>query len=65
MKNNSRENGIRAILSIIYPLGAFLYSWNNLKARSTYWVFFLFFIVYGLCFSPILEAADSFRYAEA
>ena len=63
-RTNDNEKGIKFILSIIYPLGAFLYSWKDLKSRSTYWVFFLFFIVYGLCFSPILEAADSFRYAE-
>lgn len=59
-----KNKGIKAILSIIYPLGAFLLSWKDLKSRSTYWVFFLFFIVYGLCFTASFEAADSFRYVE-
>ena len=63
-RTNDNEKGIKFILSIIYPLGAFLYSWKNLKARSTYWVFFLFFIVYGLCFTAAFEAADSYRYVE-
>ncbi len=61
---NDRDKGIKFLLSIIYPLGAFFYSWKNLKARSTYWVFFLFFIVYGLCFTAAFEAADSYRYVE-
>ena len=65
MNNYSDKNkGIKAILSIIYPLGAFLFSWKDLKSRSTYWVFFLFFIVYGLCFTASFEAADSYRYVE-
>lgn len=59
-----KERGIKLILSIVYPLGAFLYSLRDLKSRSTYWVFFLFFIVYGLCFTATFEKADSFRYAQ-
>ncbi len=55
---------IKAVLSILFPMGAFLYSWKDLKARSSYWVFFIFFIVYGLCFSAEFDAADSFYYAE-
>lgn len=61
---NDRDKGIKFLLSIIYPLGAFFYSWKNLKSRSTHWVFFLFFIVYGLCFTAAFEAADSYRYVE-
>lgn len=63
-RTNDNEKRIKFILSIIYPLGAFLYSWKDLKSRSTYWVFFLFFIVYGLCFTAASETADSFRYVE-
>lgn len=63
-KTSNKEKGIKLVLSIIYPLGAFMFSWKNLKSRSTYWVFFLFFIVYGLCFNATFEAADSYRYVE-
>lgn len=58
------DKGVKIILSIIYPLGAFLYSWKDLKSRSTYWVFFIFFICYGFCFNAVWEAADSFRYVQ-
>ena len=61
---SNKERGIKLILSIVYPLGAFLYSLRDLKSRSTYWVFFLFFIVYGLCFTAEFEKADSFRYVQ-
>ena len=62
--HQNKDKAIKMVLSILYPLGAFLYSWKDLKSRSTYWVFFLFFIVYGLCFTATFEAADSFRYVE-
>lgn len=58
------DKGVKVLLSIIYPFGAFLYSWKNLKVRSTYWVFFIFFIVYGLCFTASIEGADSHYYAD-
>lgn len=63
MKEKDRSQVVKILLAIIYPFGAFLYSWKDLKARSTYWAFFIFFIVYGLSFSPTFEAADSSRYA--
>ena len=62
--HKNQEKGVKMALSLIYPLGAFLYSWKDLKSRSTLWVFFLFFIVYGLCFTAELEVADSFRYVQ-
>lgn len=59
-----KDRGVNILLSIIYPLGGFLLSWRDLKARSSYWTIFIFFICYGLCFNAVLDAADSFRYVE-
>lgn len=53
-----RDKGIK------YALGAFLYSWRNLKSFSSFWAIFIFIVCYGFCINAVLETADSFRYAE-
>ena len=63
-KNRDKESGLKLVLSVIYPFGSFLYSWKDLKARSTYWAFFIFFVVYGLCFTANIDTLDSFFYVE-
>lgn len=63
-KYSANNKGIKFILSIIYPLGAFLYSWRNLKSLSSFWAIFIFIVCYGFCINAVLETADSFRYAE-
>lgn len=65
MKNSSsREDGIKFFLSIIYPIGGFLFSWKNLKSFSSYLAIFIFIVCYGLCITGEFEAEDSYRYAE-
>ncbi len=64
MKRNNQDNGIKLILSIIYPLGGFFYSWKNLKSNSSYWAIFLFLVCYGFCLNAVYEPEDSFRYAQ-
>ena len=56
--NKDNDKGIKLLLAIIYPFGAFLYSLRDLKSRSSYWVFFFFILIYGLCFNA--EAYDKF-----
>lgn len=63
MKNNFDKNrGVQFLLSFIYPFGAFLYSWKDLKSRYSHLAFFVFFVCFGFCFNAVLESADSSRY---
>lgn len=48
---------------LISPFVAFLISLTDLKSRSSRIVIFGFFVLFGLTFNPVSEAADSFRYA--
>lgn len=48
---------------VINPFFAFLLSLRDLKSRSSFLVLAVFFILFGLAFTPVNEAADSYRYA--
>jgi hypothetical protein len=64
VKSSKKEDGISLLLSVLYPLGGFLYAWRNLKSYSSYWAIFIFIVCFGFCTTGEFEAEDSFRYAQ-
>ena len=61
---SSKEKGLKAFLTLLFPMGAFIYSWKSLNTRSSYWVILIFCLLYGLSFRAYVDAADSARYVE-
>ena len=65
--NKRKENkglGAKLLFFIIWPFGGFLYSLIRPQSRSSRIIFYLWFVVFGLCLMPVNEEADSFEYAQ-
>lgn len=56
---------IGPICVILFPFFSFLNAFRNMKSWYAYIVIGLFYLLFGLAFTPENEAADSYRYAEA
>lgn len=63
-KEDDLSKGVKILLLILYPFGAFLYSLKNAGSKTSYIVFFSIYILFGITFVAQNEAADSFRYVE-
>lgn len=50
-KENNTDKALKIILFLISPFIAFLYSLRTIKTKSSYVVFFLFCVFFGLSFS--------------
>ena len=59
--DSSRNLKEKAILFIINPFVAFLYSMQDVKTRSSYIVFFMFCVLFGWMFIAETEHLDSYR----
>lgn len=64
IRENKNDIGTKIILFLIYPFGAFLYSLKDIRKNSSYFVFFLFILLYALSFEANLESMDASRYIE-
>lgn len=60
-KENDTDKAIKVILFIISPFIAFLYSLRTIKTKSSYTVFFLFCVFFGLSFSVSLGKSEENR----
>lgn len=56
---------IKLGLFFVSPLLAFLWSLGSLKTKSSYIIFFLFFLYFGICFTPLDSGLDSYTYIES
>lgn len=52
------------IFTLLFPFFSCLAAFLNLKSRNAYIAIALFYLLFGLAFNPVNEAADSYRYAE-
>lgn len=64
LKRNIAHNVSYPILTLIFPFFAFILSFRNIKGRYAYTIIALFYLLFGLAFTPENQAADSYRYAE-
>ncbi len=64
MEKGKNRLVIKLLLFAIWPFGAFLHSLRSPQLRSSRIIFYLWFVVFGLCFLPIEENADSYQYAQ-
>lgn len=63
MKNDTVDNlKEKVILFVISPLAAFLYSLQDVKTKSSYFVFFLFCTLFGWMLIADFEFADAYVY---
>lgn len=60
----SSNTVIGAALVFLFPFISFLCTFRNMKSGYAYWIIGLFYLLFGLAFTPENEAADSYRYAE-
>lgn len=51
LKESNKDKATKVILFLISPFIAFIYSLKRIKTKSSYVVFFLFFIFFGLAFT--------------
>lgn len=51
LKENKQDIGLKTILFLISPFFAFLYSLRRIKTKSSYLIFFLFAVFFGLSFT--------------
>lgn len=64
-KENDLDKAIKLILFLISPFLAFVYSLRRMKTKSSYVVFFLFAVFFGMAFTINLNSGfDSIRYVE-
>lgn len=64
MKEKDNLLGRKFVFFLIWPFGAFLHSLRTPQLHSSRIIFYLWFIVFGLCFLPVNEEADSYQYAQ-
>lgn len=64
MEEKKNLLGRKLIFFLIWPFGAFLHSLSTPQLRSSRIIFYLWFVVFGLCFLPVNEEADSYQYAQ-
>ncbi len=64
MKEKKIILGRKLFFFLIWPFGAFLYSLRTPQSHSSRIIYYLWFVVFGLCFLPINEEADSYQYAQ-
>lgn len=60
-KENNTDKALKIILFLISPFIAFLYSLRTIKTKSSYTVFFLFCVFFGLSFSVPLGKSEENR----
>src|SRR5690554_616720 len=60
-KENNTDKALKIILFLISPFIAFLYSLRTIKTQSSYVVFFLFCVFFGLSFSVSLGKSEENR----
>jgi len=60
--NNKADAAIKLILFLISPFIAFSYSLQNIKAKSSYIVFFLFCIFFGMAFTAQIGKSADFLF---
>ena len=61
-RNKKTECAIKILLFLLSPFVSFLYSLLNIKSRSSYVVFFLFCVFFGMAFSIDEDALIDGRY---
>ena len=49
---------------ILYPFGGFLLSLIDFRSKSSHYIFFLYFVLFGFAFTPKEKGLDSYRYIE-
>lgn len=54
----------RLLFFIIWPFGAFIHSLTTPQSHGSRLIFYLWFVLFGLCFLPVNEEADSYEYAQ-
>ena len=60
--NNNR--GEKFILFLINPFISAITSIKDIRDGVSHWFLYLWFLVFGVAFCAVSEAADSFRYVE-
>lgn len=56
LRENNQDKAIKVILFIISPFFSCLYSLRRINTRSSYVVFFLFAVFFGMAFTPPLDS---------
>lgn len=64
MEGKKNLLGRKLVFFLIWPFGTFLHSLRSPQSRSSRIIIYLWFVVFGLCFMPVKEEADSYRYAQ-
>lgn len=64
MRKYDSDKGLKLLLALIYPFGAFLLFLRDLRSRSSFGAIFIFFVMFGICFTANKESSDSFRYMQ-
>lgn len=65
MKSSRGDTSIKYLSLLIYPWVSLFYSLRSLNTRSTFFVIFVFSVLFGLAFTPDLNSKlDSARYLE-
>ena len=59
-KELDRDKAVKLLLFLILPCLSLIYSLRNIKSRSSYVVFFLFSVLFGIAFSVPVGVTDSF-----
>lgn len=63
MKENNTAKAIKIILLLFNPIIALIYSFKSLNTKSSYFIIFIFCILYGFAFTPNLDSGlDSSYY---
>lgn len=62
---NGNRIGEKILLFIINPFISAISSFLNIRDGASHWFVYAWFIVFGISFCAVNEAADSFRYVQA
>ena len=65
LKEDSMDIVIKIMTFMISPFISFLYSLKRINTRSSFVVFFLFALIYGLCFTVIADNLDVWEHNDA
>ena len=58
LREDSGDVAIKAVLFMLSPFFSFLYSLRRIKTKSSFVVFFLFALFYGLCFTVVADNSE-------
>lgn len=65
LKEDSMDTMIKIVTFIMSPFISFLYSLKRINTKSSFIVFFLFALIYGLCFTVIADNMDVWEHNDA